>query len=111
MDWGYEAAQLMMRSFPLPDAVICENDSLAAAIIKFMITHGVSVPDDMWVIGFDNIPMSQMYNPSISSVTLPSRDIAITAVNALVAEMHNEIPEYKTFDCNIVLRESTGHGN
>lgn len=109
MSWGYRAAQLMFKRSPLPDAVICENDSLAAAIIKYMITHGISVPDDMWVIGFDNIPMAEMYNPSISSVGLPSRDIAITAAITLVAEMNGEIPEYKDFDCNFILRESTGH--
>ena len=109
MHWGYRAAQLMVKKDPLPDAVICENDSLAAAIIKYMITHGISVPDDMWVIGFDNIPMAQMYNPSISSIGLPSRDIAITAAITLVAEMNGETPEYKEFDCNFVLRESTGH--
>jgi DNA-binding LacI/PurR family transcriptional regulator len=109
MSWGYRAAQLMVKRSPLPDAVICENDSLAAAIIKYMITHGISVPDDMWVIGFDNIPMAEMYNPSISSVGLPSRDIAITAAITLVAEMNGEIPEYKDFDCNFILRESTGH--
>lgn len=109
MDWGYHAAQLMVKRSPLPDAVICENDSLAAAIIKYMITHGISVPDDMWVIGFDNIPMAEMYNPSISSVGMPSRDIAITAAITLVAEINGEIPEYKQFDCNFILRESTGH--
>ena len=109
MHWGYRAAQLMVKKDPLPDAVICENDSLAAAIIKYMITHGISVPDDMWVIGFDNIPMAQMYNPSISSVGMPSRDIAITAAITLVAEMNGEAPEYKEFDCNFVLRGSTGH--
>ena len=109
MDWGTRAAQLMLRQNPIPDAVICENDGLAAAIIKYMITHGVSVPDDMWVIGFDNIPMAQMYNPSISSVALPSRDIAITATIFLVAAMNGEPPKSKTFDCELVLRESTGH--
>lgn len=109
MDWGTRAAQIMLRQPVLPDAVICENDSLAAAIIKYMITHGVSVPNDMWVIGFDNIPMAQMYNPSISSVSLPSRDIAITATNVLVAAMNGEKPEPKSFDCDLVLRESTGH--
>ncbi len=109
MNWGYRAAQLMVKRSPLPDAVICENDSLAAAIIKYMITHGISVPNDMWVIGFDNIPMAEMYNPSISSVGMPSRDIAITVAITLVAEMNGEIPEYKQFDCNFVLRESTGH--
>ena len=109
MDWGTRAAHLMLQQPAIPDAVICENDSLAAAIIKYMITHGVSVPEDMWVIGFDNIPMAQMYNPSISSVSLPSNDIAITATNVLVSAMNGEEPELKTFHCNLVLRESTGH--
>ncbi|MBE6974974.1 MAG: LacI family transcriptional regulator [Ruminococcaceae bacterium] len=109
MNWGYRAAQLMVKRSPLPDAVICENDSLAAAIIKYMVTHGISVPEDMWVIGFDNISMAEMYNPSISSVGMPSRDIAITVAIALIAEMNGETPEYKQFDCNFVLRESTGH--
>ncbi len=111
MSWGYRAAQLIVKGSPMPDAVICENDSLAAATIKYMVTRGISVPDDVWVIGFDNISLAEMYNPSISSVGMPSRDIAITAANALIAEMNNEPPEYKQFDCNLVLRESTGHNS
>lgn len=109
MDWGTRAARLMLQQPVIPDAVICENDSLAAAIIKYMITHGVRVPEDMWVIGFDNIPMAQIYNPSISSISLPSREIATTAANVLVNSINGEDPETWTFHCDLVLRESTGH--
>ena len=107
IDWGYEAARKMVESQQVPDAVLCENDSLAAGVIKFMMTHGISIPDDVWVIGFDNIPMAEMYNPSISSVSLPSQNMSLVAADMLIQAMRGGEPGEMQFKTDLLLREST----
>ena len=108
IDWGYEAAKKMVESQRVPDAVLCENDSLAAGVIKFMMTHGVSVPGDIWVAGFDNIPLAEMYTPSISSVSLPSENMSLAAADMLINAMNGGKLGEMQFKTELLLRESTG---
>ena len=107
MEWGYTAAGNMLDSGVIPDGILCENDGIAAGVIKYMLTHGVSVPDDVWVFGFDDIPLSKMYTPSISSVAIPSKGMSQTAVEILLDAMNGGALQDMQFKCSLMLREST----
>ena len=97
----------MVECQQVPDAVLCENDSLAAGVVKFMVTHGISVPDDIWVAGFDNISLAEMYTPSITSVSIPAREMSLAAAEMLIQAMNNgELGEMQ-FKTTLLLREST----
>jgi len=107
MGWGYMSAKSMLDSGNIPDGVLCENDGIAAGVIKYMLTHGISVPDDVWVIGFDNIPLSEMYTPSISSVSIPSKEMSLAAVKILIEAMQKETLIKMQFKATLVIRESS----
>ena len=107
MQWGYTAAHQMLDSNRIPDGILCGNDGIAAGIIKYMLIHGVSVPGDVWVFGFDNIPLSEMYTPSISSVSIPSQKMCEVAVQSLIAAMNDGELSSHRFNAELVLRDST----
>ena len=67
----------------LPDGVFAENDVLAAAVIRSLKKHGYRVPDDVSVIGFDDIPMCEMLDPPLTTVHAFKEELGIIAVEHL----------------------------
>lgn len=68
---------------PLPDALFAENDVLAAAVIRVLKKHGYRIPDDVSVIGFDDIPMCEMLDPPLTTVHAFKEELGIVAVEHL----------------------------
>lgn len=67
----------------LPDALFAENDVVAAAAIRAFNTHGIRVPEEISVMGFDNIPVCEMVEPTITTVHSFKERLGIEAVNLL----------------------------
>lgn len=93
------------------DAVFAFNDSLALGAMRALGDEGRHVPEDVAVIGIDNIAEAEYSIPSLSTVDLGSRRIAETAVSLLVEQLGAEkppTPRRVMVDFTLVLRESTG---
>lgn len=71
----------------LPDALFAENDIIAAAVIRVLKKHGFRVPDDVSVVGFDDIPMCEMLDPPLSTVHCFKEDLGSIAVDLLHRRM------------------------
>lgn len=67
----------------LPDGLFAENDILAAAAIRSLKKHGYRVPDDISVIGFDDIPMCEMLDPPLTTIHAFKEDLGTVAVDLL----------------------------
>ena len=71
-DWDLSRAQAgvldLYQAEKMPDAILCANDELAMSIIIALNTVGVNVPRDVLVTGFDSIPQSRIFYPSMASV-------------------------------------------
>jgi len=101
------ATQLFSQN-QLPEVVFAGSDTLATVIIGVMHKMGLKCPQDIGVIGFNNISMSSIMSPPLSTVNVPSKDIGITAVRRLMEMINgkdNRIMKI-TFPTQIVLRES-----
>lgn len=84
--------------FDLPDpptAVFCISDILAASVIKKALSMGFKVGEDISVCGFDNIMLSQMYTPGITTVEQPCYDIGRTVVEELISNINGGIKSNK----------------
>lgn len=68
----------------LPDAFVCANDGLAMATITTLESNGITVPGDVIVTGFDNLPQSQVFSPSVSTVVQPFRELARKCISILI---------------------------
>jgi DNA-binding LacI/PurR family transcriptional regulator len=77
---GYSAMGEMLKG-PMPDAVFCANDYMAAGAIKMLYEKGIRVPHDVSVIGYDNSDAARIVTPSLTSV-----DNHFLAVGRLLAE-------------------------
>lgn len=94
------------------DAVFALNDTLAFGALRALGEAGLRVPEDVAVIGFDNIDEARFSVPSMSSVDVGSEQIATTAVDLLIERIaekgERRPPRTIKPDFRIVRRESTG---
>lgn len=69
---GEEIARRIMESSSKPTAVFCVNDMVAFGVMSGFSALGVSVPEDISVIGFDDIPLARMFIPALTTVHCPA---------------------------------------
>jgi LacI family repressor for deo operon, udp, cdd, tsx, nupC, and nupG len=82
---GYQAARRFMLSAAPPDAIVAENDLLALGCLKFLLQHGIPVPGQVVVSGFDDISLAAMYEPALTTVAIPVKAMATEAL-AMMAQ-------------------------
>jgi LacI family transcriptional regulator len=100
----------LLESKDLPTAVMCSNDMTAIGVLHQLYRAKMNVPDDMSVIGFDNIHIAEVTIPPLTTVRMSRFDLAKAAVGALRAAVEDgDDPAQR--ECKIgtelVVREST----
>ncbi len=89
---GYTAAIDIIRSGNTPDAVFCANDQMAIGFIKAMKEQGLKAPDDIGVVGFDDIKIAQYIQPSLSTVSSSRFSWGAAAARQLIDVLENDSP-------------------
>lgn len=109
---GAERAREMARSGLDFDGVFCVTDSLAMGVLRGLADVGTRVPDQVKVIGFDNVSESEFFIPSLSSVDPDHDGMAERAVDLLIRRIEQTEPPVPQQDVvggfSLVIRESTG---
>lgn len=82
-----ETKQALCGISAMPTAFVCANDWIAASYIRALTELGLRVPENVSVTGFDNIPLSEMIAPGITTVDIPKASIGVLAVNRLAELM------------------------
>ena len=80
---GAAAMARLLADRQPPDAVFCANDLLAAGAVRTLLSHGLRVPEDVAVVGFDDIAEARFSTPTLTSVAPDKREIAEQAVRLL----------------------------
>jgi DNA-binding LacI/PurR family transcriptional regulator len=93
-----------------PTAVIAYNDVLAIGVIKGLRRARVRVPDDVSVVGFDNIVLSEIVDPELTTVAAPLRAMGMTCATNLIAVIKGAVPSRDpiVMPVTLVVRGSTG---
>ncbi|MFC6440322.1 LacI family DNA-binding transcriptional regulator [Bowmanella sp. JS7-9] len=105
---GYEAAnQLLDRQMKL-DAINCASDLIAIGAIRALNERGLRVPEDVAVVGFDDIPMASFVNPPLTTVKQNTRLAGEVLVETLLNLIRGEVPETTRLPANLVIRKSCG---
>ncbi len=79
-----EAAHEILKMKPLPDGLFVTNDFKAAVCMQELKRHGIKVPDDIAIVGFNNDAISKIIDPQLSTINYPGRDMGeITARNLI----------------------------
>jgi LacI family repressor for deo operon, udp, cdd, tsx, nupC, and nupG len=82
---GFEGAALMLALPKRPTALFCENDEMAIGALKRIKQAGLRVPEDISVVGFDDIPMAAYSDPPLTTVSQPAEAFGEQAVHLLIA--------------------------
>jgi DNA-binding LacI/PurR family transcriptional regulator len=99
---------LALREF---DAVLLNNDQTAADVIRCARELGISVPEDLAVIGYDNTPLATALIPTLSSVDQPQQLMGRRAVEAIVERQEGRVEPLRTyFSPRLVIRDSSSFG-
>jgi LacI family transcriptional regulator len=88
-------------------AIMCNNDLLALGALQRLHEHGIDVPGQVSVAGFDDIPLAAMTAPSLSTVRLPLREMGRHGFEAAIRALDGEQVEPVVFPTEVVLRDST----
>jgi LacI family transcriptional regulator len=94
-----------------PTAIVCGNDSLALGFMRTVLQHGVAVPGQVSVTGFDAIPEGELYWPGLTTVRQPSQAMGSAACRTLLAMIDDDTVEpivRHDLPAELVVRESTG---
>lgn len=106
---GEAVLQLLGLDSP-PTAVCAGNDILAIGALLAAQQAGVKVPDQLSIIGLDDIPAAAMTYPSLTTVSKPKYDIGVAAATVLLERIRGKLPEslcHRRLPCHLVLRQST----
>lgn len=105
------AQQAMKRILALgepPQAVVCANDAMALGVRKTLMDHGLRIPEDILLTGYDDIDEGRTMAPSLTSVDTSSYHIAFRAVEMLVEMLKGAQPRQETIPVSVVVRRSCG---
>ena len=110
MEGGIAAAEKLLTGARLPTAVMCSNDMTAIGVLHKAYRAGLRVPDDLSIIGFDNIHITQMTIPPLTTIQMSCFDLAREAVMALRAHLEQTPAPKRDYpiETQLVVRETTG---
>jgi LacI family transcriptional regulator len=102
--------ETIRRFKTMPDAFVCANDFVAMDLVKALNELGYSVPDDIWVCGFDDSQEASYFAPRLTSIHIHGQIMGYTASDLLMTRIEEPSLNYRTVytETNLILRESTG---
>jgi LacI family transcriptional regulator len=107
---GYRAMSRLMKLRPRPRAVFAFSDLLAIGALQYCQKHGIGVPEQVAIAGFDNLPQSQVTTPPLTSIAYPVEAMARLSVQCLVDRMAagaQHAPSRILLEPHLVVRRST----
>lgn len=105
---GYLAAQQILSMERRPTAVFCDNDEMAIGLLNGLVQGGLRVPDDISIVGFDNIEMSAYTLPPLTTIRQHRAGLGRQAANSLLALIDGKTcPEEQILPVELLVRDST----
>jgi LacI family transcriptional regulator len=106
---GYTHAQKLFRLADIPTAICCASDMIAIGAIRAAEEAGLRVPEDISIMGFDDVPIAEAYRPSLTTVQQPICELGIQSAQMLIQQIQdkeNSVKELRILPHKIMVRES-----
>jgi DNA-binding LacI/PurR family transcriptional regulator len=105
---GYEVMADLLQMDNPPTAVFLANDVMAMGAIKASQDLNLRVPEDISIVGFDDVPLAQYTTPALTTVRQPAFEKGVEATRLLLQFLENGIvPVSRTLDVELIVRNST----
>ncbi|MBZ9937242.1 LacI family DNA-binding transcriptional regulator [Mesorhizobium sp. BR1-1-16] len=101
------AASAMLDLADPPTAIFATNDLHAMGVYEAARLHGLRLPDDLSVVGFDDIPMAEWVSPPLTTMRQPLAEMAALAINMLLGKESSELSHRIELATSLVVRSST----
>jgi DNA-binding LacI/PurR family transcriptional regulator len=110
VDGGAQAVRTLLKQPNFPTAILCGNDLTAIGAMQALSDAGIKVPDEVSVVGFDDIDFAHLAYPPLTTINL-SREklgkLAFEALHKILSSKKHQGAEY-VMECQLVVRQSTG---
>ncbi|MEM5493494.1 LacI family DNA-binding transcriptional regulator [Hoeflea sp. AS16] len=110
LESGARAAQEWLELDQRPSALFCQSDQMAFGFISELARNDVSVPDDVSVVGFDDIDIARRFIPALTTVRQPRKKLGLCAARMLIDHVRtNTSPAIETtiLEVELIVRDST----
>lgn len=105
-----ELLRILDTAQTLPDAVFCSNDDMAFGCIDACLERGISVPEQISIVGYDDASMAKYFRPALTTIRTPVEELGKQGITELFRLMNKENAEYGTvtyLEPKLEVREST----
>ena len=106
---GYQAALKLLEN-PLPQGLLVGSDDIALGVLKAFKDKKIRIPEDIQIIGYDDIAFARHFTPSLTTVKQDRELIATTAAKKLIQLINNpniKVEEVIRIPVELILRETT----
>lgn len=105
---GYQAFKKMAERGTLPSSIFVSNDMMAMGVINAANELGIKVPDDLSIIGYDDIHIAKFMSPSLTTIHQPKYRLGQAAVETLVRRLDDKSNEAQVvqLEPTLVVRNS-----
>ena len=105
---GGQAARELLQHHPEVDGIFAYNDVMAIGALRALLEEGKAVPDDIALVGFDDIAFCAQFTPSLTTVKLDRERVGAEAVRLVVAmaDHPDDVPEPVSLPVELIRRES-----
>lgn len=105
---GYECMEKLIRSNKIPSGIIAINDFVAAGVIQSLVKHGLSVPDDVSILSFDDTYISRILLRGLTTVSYDYELVCSSLIAMAIARIENrECMNFRLIEPSLVCRSST----
>ena len=106
-DDGHAAMSAILAHGGRPDALFCASDLIAIGAMRALAAAGLSVPDDVAVVGFDDQPVASLTAPPLTTVAQDARQAGEHLVDGLLSLLRGEVPAPAALPVRLVVRASS----
>jgi LacI family transcriptional regulator len=111
---GYDAARTLLSRNPRPTAIVASNDSMAIGALSAIRESGLRVPEDIALVGFDDIPVAAYITPSLTTVNVDIDGLGVAAIRQVIHAVKNRnghAKQQSVLQTRLSLRHSCGCTN
>lgn len=104
---GYEIINIVLKHNKPPFSILCYSDYVAIGIIRNFLERNIKIPEEIAVMGIDNIDLFSYSHPKLSTIHIPKREIGIQSANILFDQINNRNVSKKIIlEPKLIIRET-----
>lgn len=107
---GVKSMDRLLQLSPRPTAVFAASDTVALGALQAIRVRGLRVPDDVALVGFDDVPLSELVDPPLTTIRLPAYGLGWGAADLLIRAINQEVIRQRSvlLESTLIVRQSCG---